>query len=72
MRAKDCHILSNPVINKTIVTTTIHNNVKITTGKTDRVSILAYGYTFNPLPDVKILGLPKLKAFADDKLNITL
>ena len=27
--------------------------------------------TFNPLPDNKILGLPKLKAFADDKLNGT-
>ena len=25
----------------------------------------------NPLPDDKILGLPKLKAFADDKLNGT-
>ena len=26
----------------------------------------------NTLPDEKILGLPKLKAFADDKLNFTL
>ena len=26
---------------------------------------------FYPLPDDKILGLPKLKAFADDKLNVT-
>ena len=26
---------------------------------------------FNPLSDDKILGLPKLKAFADDKLNVT-
>ena len=26
----------------------------------------------NPLPDDKILGVPKLKAFADDKLNVTL
>ena len=26
---------------------------------------------FNPLPDDKILGLPKLKVFADDKLNVT-
>ena len=26
---------------------------------------------FNPLPDDKILGLPKLKAFADEKLNAT-
>ena len=25
----------------------------------------------NPLPDGKILGLPKLKAFADDKLNVS-
>ena len=25
----------------------------------------------NPLPHDKILGLPKLKAFADDKLNVT-
>ena len=25
----------------------------------------------NCLPDNKILGLPKLKAFADDKLNVT-
>ena len=27
--------------------------------------------TLNPLPDDKFLGLPKLKAFADDKLNVT-
>ena len=26
---------------------------------------------FNPFPDSKILGLPKFKAFADDKLNVT-
>ena len=26
---------------------------------------------FNPLPDKKFLGLPKLKAFVDDKLNVT-
>ena len=26
---------------------------------------------FNPLPDDNILGLPKFKAFADDKLNVT-
>ena len=26
---------------------------------------------FNPWPDDKILGLPKLKAFADDKFNVT-
>ena len=26
---------------------------------------------FNPLPEDKILGLPKLKAFADDKSNVT-
>ena len=25
----------------------------------------------HPLPDDKSLGLPKLKAFADDKLNLT-
>ena len=25
----------------------------------------------NPIPDNKILGLPKLKAFTDDKLNVT-
>ena len=25
----------------------------------------------NPLPDDNILGLPKLKAFADDKSNVT-
>ena len=25
----------------------------------------------NPLPDNIILGLPELKAFADDKLNVT-
>ena len=25
----------------------------------------------NPLPDENILGLPKLKAFADDKRNVT-
>ena len=27
--------------------------------------------TFNLLPDDKTLGLPKLKAFADDKSNVT-
>ena len=26
---------------------------------------------FIPLPDDKILGFPKLKAFEDDKLNVT-
>ena len=25
----------------------------------------------NPLPDDKILGLPKVEGFADDKLNVT-
>ena len=25
---------------------------------------------FNPLPHDKVLGLPKFKAFADDKLNL--
>ena len=25
---------------------------------------------YHPLPDIKVLGLPKLNAFADDKLNI--
>ena len=29
------------------------------------------GMSVNTLPDDKILGLPKLKAFADDKLNVT-
>ena len=28
-------------------------------------------HTLNPLTHDKILGLPKLKAFADDKLNVT-
>ena len=28
-------------------------------------------YIFNHLPDDKILGLPKLKPVADDKLNVT-
>ena len=27
--------------------------------------------SFNPLPQVKILDLSKLKAFADDKINVT-
>ena len=26
---------------------------------------------FNPLPEDKILGFPKLKAFADDESNVT-
>ena len=26
---------------------------------------------FNPLPDDKIVGFPKLKTFADNKLNVT-
>ena len=29
------------------------------------------GQSLNPLTDGKILGLPKLKAFADDKSNVT-
>ena len=33
----------------------------------DRVGLLI----FSPLPDEKILGLPKLKTFEDDKLNVT-
>ena len=28
-------------------------------------------FSLNHLPDDKVLGLPKLKAFADDKLNVT-
>ena len=32
---------------------------------------LQKGGFFNPLPVDKILGLPKLKAIADDKLNVT-
>ena len=28
-------------------------------------------WSVNPLPDDKILSLPKLKAFADDKSNVT-
>ena len=27
--------------------------------------------SFSSLPDGKLLGLPKLKAFADDKSNVT-
>ena len=38
----------------------------------DRSSItIMYKLKNVPLPDNKILGLPKLKAFADDKLNVT-
>ena len=33
-------------------------------------SVIQY-QTLTPLPDGKILGLPKLKEFADDKLNVT-
>ena len=32
---------------------------------------MAWRIYINPLPDDKILDLPKLKAFADDKLNVT-
>ena len=32
---------------------------------------ILFSLLFNPLLDDKILGLPKLKAFADDKLNVT-
>ena len=28
-------------------------------------------FSFNPLPDDKILALSKLKAFVDDQLNVT-
>ena len=35
------------------------------------LSFLKIGTFYNPLPDDKILGLPKLKAFADDKLIVT-
>ena len=34
------------------------------------LTLLVYS-GLNPLPDDEILGLPKLKVFADDKLNIT-
>ena len=33
--------------------------------------IHVYIALFNPLQDDKILGLPKLNAFAEDKLNLT-
>ena len=33
----------------------------------DWVSLL----TVNPLPNNKILDMPKLKAFADDEINVT-
>ena len=37
-----------------------------------RISCLVSGYNvFNPFPQDKILGQVKLKAFADDKLNVT-
>ena len=40
--------------------------------KLDTLCILAnYRHLLNPLPDNKILGLPKLKAFADNKSNVT-
>ena len=32
---------------------------------------LHYILVFNPLPDDKILDMTKLKAFADEKLNVT-
>ena len=35
------------------------------------LSFLKIGTFYNPLPDDKILGMPKLKAFADDKLIVT-
>ena len=35
------------------------------------IKLLIWQERFNPLPDEKMLGLPKLKAFADDKLNVT-
>ena len=36
-----------------------------------RLQMLSILIHLNPLPDDKISGLPKLKAFADDKLNVT-
>ena len=35
------------------------------------LSIGSWSLIFNPLPDDKILGLSKLKAIAEDKLNVT-
>ena len=37
----------------------------------DQSKILSSGMGVNPLADNKILSLPKLKAFADNKLNVT-
>ena len=36
-----------------------------------RRDVVSKEWSLNPLPDNTILGLPKLNAFADDKLNIT-
>ena len=38
---------------------------------TTSLTLIETKTTFNPLPDDKISGLPKLKAFAYDKLDVT-
>ena len=35
------------------------------------IAAKVFAKQIKPLPDDKILGLPKLKAFADDKLSVT-
>ena len=42
-----------------------------TTNQQSRVSTWSDLYKFNLLPDDKMFALPKLKAFADDKSNVT-
>ena len=37
----------------------------------DDLNRLFFCKCINPLPDDKILGLPEMKAFVDDKLNVT-
>ena len=39
--------------------------------KLDRLFVQACNNWFNPLPNNKILDLSKLKAFADDRINVT-
>ena len=46
-------------------------NLSCTDVNADRSSKWQVCVYLNPLPDDKILGLSKLKAFADDKLNVT-
>ena len=47
------------------------NIIQVLSLRPVHLSIGSWSLIYNPLPDDKILGLSKLKAVADNKLNVT-